>query len=585
MTVTGAARQPQPMTPRDYHERSKHALGRYAPGPASLDWDAQPDPYRTYQGCERVLLPTGDTQPQADQGTSLVATPKPPPRPIPLDTCRSPLAISSRIAALLRLGLGISAWKEMGDVRWAVRCNPSSGNLHPVEAYVAVPPLEGLPAGLHHYESLDHALERRCLYDADTAALLARLAPPGTLLLGLSLIPWREAWKYGYRAWRYCQLDLGHAIAALDYAAACVGWRLTPLPGWSADDLGRLLGLDRRGEFEPDEPELPQAIFLVSPSDGPVPSEAGPAPLAARAALLGRLPSQVWEGRANRLDPRHLYRWPAVEAMGLGSGPIEPESWLGEPIAGSRGGQGARDVFYGRLADLCPASGLPSDSEAESAARIILRRRSARVFDPRLAISADALYRLLDACLPRPGAPPWDALGWPARLHLLLFVHRVEGLDPGLYLFARDRSEVPGLKVRLRPEFDWTRPAGCPERLALHTLVRANARGTAGRLACHQQIAADSSLALAMLAELPADSPQTRYDGLLREAGALGQVLYLESESLGLGASGIGCFFDEPIHEILGVPGGDLQTFYMFTLGPAIPDPLASDAPAYPHRA
>ncbi len=584
MITNGADSPSRALTPRDYHERSKHALDRYAPGPASLDWDRQPDPYRVYIGSERVLLPTGDRDPHLAAGSAL----SPSRSPGFADLRRRGGVVASRplgidsIGRLLRLGLGISAWKAMGDVRWAVRCNPSSGNLHPVEAYLVVPALDEIPAGLHHYEALHHALERRCLYDDETAGRLADL-PPGTLLLGLSLVPWREAWKYGLRAWRYCQLDLGHAIAALDYAAACLGWRLTPVPGWNAAALSQLLGLDRADEFEPDEPEFPQALFLVSPASAPPLS--GPWPEStARTALLDRLPSQAWQGRANRLDSRHLYRWPAVDAMGRDSGPIEPEpltaeiptihfepsgECLPEPTAEGQG----QPV---RLAD--PLGGIPDPP----AVQVILGRRSARVFDPRLAISAGALYRLLEACLPRPGAPPWDALAQPARLHLLLFVHRVLGMDAGLYLFARDRSRVPGLKVRLRPELDWSRPDGCPDRLPLYRLIPANARGTAQRLACHQRIAADGSFALAMLAELPGDAPQARYDGLLREAGAIGHVLYLESEALGLGSSGIGCFFDEPIHEILGVPGGDLQTFYMFTLGPAIPDPLASDEPAYP---
>jgi hypothetical protein len=33
-----------------YHERSKHRLERYANGPETLDWDAQPDPFRRYRG-------------------------------------------------------------------------------------------------------------------------------------------------------------------------------------------------------------------------------------------------------------------------------------------------------------------------------------------------------------------------------------------------------------------------------------------------------------------------------------------------------------------------------------------------------
>ena len=50
------------------------------------------------------------------------------------------------------------------------------------------------------------------------------------LLVALTSIHWREAWKYGERAFRYCQHDLGHAIAAVSMAAALLGWRAALLP-------------------------------------------------------------------------------------------------------------------------------------------------------------------------------------------------------------------------------------------------------------------------------------------------------------------------------------------------------------------
>jgi len=180
-----------------------------------------------------------------------------------------------------------------------------------------------------------------------------------------------------------------------------------------------------------------------------------------------------------------------------------------------------------------------------------------------------------------PGLAPWDALATPPRLQLLLFIHRVDCLEPGLYLLARDTGSLPGLKQRLRPEFEWERPTGCPGSLGLYRLVAANARAAAGRLACHQAIASGASLAIAMFADLPVDSSQATYDGLLREAGCVGQVLYLEAEAMGLGSSGIGCFFDPALQELLGCPSGDLQVFYMFAIGPAQTDPLMSDLPAY----
>ena len=61
--------------------------------------------------------------------------------------------------------------------------------------------------------------------------------------VGLTSITWREAWKYGERAFRYCQHDVGHALAALRFAAAALGWRLQLLQEWDDAMLARLLGL------------------------------------------------------------------------------------------------------------------------------------------------------------------------------------------------------------------------------------------------------------------------------------------------------------------------------------------------------
>ena len=37
--------------------------------------------------------------------------------------------------------MGIASWKVSGDSSWAVRCNASSGNLHPTETYLVLPPV------------------------------------------------------------------------------------------------------------------------------------------------------------------------------------------------------------------------------------------------------------------------------------------------------------------------------------------------------------------------------------------------------------------------------------------------------------
>ena len=134
----------------DYHERSKHRLNRYAPGPGRLDWANQPNPFRRYEGAGRIELPLLaddlETRYKALRRGGM-------PAPRPLDV--------GSIAALFELSLGISAWKAYGETTWALRCNPSSGNLHPTEGYLVTGGVPGLAAGVYHYLSCDHVLERR----------------------------------------------------------------------------------------------------------------------------------------------------------------------------------------------------------------------------------------------------------------------------------------------------------------------------------------------------------------------------------------------------------------------------------------
>ena len=47
----------------------------------------------------------------------------------------------------------------------------------------------------------------------------------------------------------------------------------------------------------------------------------------------------------------------------------------------------------------------------------------------------------------------------------------------------------------------------------------------------------------------------------------IGQVLYLEAEAHGVRGTGIGCFFDDAVHEILGIKYNHYQSLYHFTIG------------------
>src|SRR6266850_8579941 len=98
-------------------------------------------------------------------------------------------------------------------------------------------------------------------------------------------------------------------------------------------------------------------------------------------------------------------------------------------------------------------SGFPSEGElfeppvrsgAFTAKKVILGRRSAVSMDASTAISAATFFRMLARLVPtRDGrSVPWDAIPWRPRIHLGLFVHRVNDLSPGLYTLARDPEKV-----------------------------------------------------------------------------------------------------------------------------------------------
>ncbi len=165
-------------------------------------------------------------------------------------------------------------------------------------------------------------------------------------------------------------------------------------------------------------------------------------------------------------------------------------------------------------------------------------------------------------------------------------MHRVEGLDPGLYLLLRDPDRRDLWRAAADPAFAWTRADGCPDALDLSLLRAGDGRMSAAAIACGQAIAADGCFALAMLADLR-DLPGAPwlYRRLFWETGAIGQTLYLEAEALGIAATGIGCFFDDRMHAMLGLQGRALQSLYHFTVGGRVDDERLQTRDAYFHLA
>jgi nitroreductase len=233
-----------------------------------------------------------------------------------------------------------------------------------------------------------------------------------------------------------------------------------------------------------------------------------------------------------------------------------------------------------------PESNAPDVPQAPSARDIILRRRSAVAFDPRAGLRLDTFLQMLRRL--RPHAPPWDAVSWPPAVHLILFVHRVEGLTPGIYAFLRDPAAEPELRAAMRAEFLWESAAvpasaGTPVQ-ELRLLVPTDVTWVANRLSCDQDIAGEGFFSLGMLARFEATLAEYgdwAYRRLFWECGVIGQVLYLEAEAAGVRGTGIGCFYDDPVHDTLGLSGHAWQSLYHFCVGDPVEDTRLETAPGY----
>jgi nitroreductase len=419
--------------------------------------------------------------------------------------------------------------------------------------------MPGLETGVYHYVSRDHCFERRCTLCEEAANRLAGALPPGALLVGLSSIHWREAWKYGERAFRYCQHDAGHAIATFRYAAAALGWSAVLLDSVSDSTIATLLGLDRAEDFadvDKADREHPDAILLVSTQP--------PCPVSPPSMPNEVLCRSTWAGRANVLSSAHV-EWCIIDDVARAT--WKPDTEL--PALRSPA----------LLPPLRPTGNVP-------AATLIRQRRSCLALDGKTSLTAETFYGMLDHLLPRPGVPPWDVLPWPPHVHAGISVHRIRELPPGLYLFERNACVHDRLSAAIRSQFRWKRAPGCPEHLRLFCLAEVDLREAARVTSCHQEIASDGAFSLGMIADFGESIRRNGawwYRRLFWEAGTLGHVLYLEAEVASVRSTGIGCYFDDVFHELLGLTGDQFQSLYHFTVGGPTEDRRLTTIEPYAH--
>ena len=275
--------------------------------------------------------------------------------------------------------------------------------------------------------------------------------PEGTLLIGLSSIYWRESWKYGERAYRYCMIDLGHALAALIAAAHCLGWATTLWDDPGTDDLARLLGLGpgptkdtaKRGRAleSGSEKELPDVLLAIF-TDGKAHGEA------LDFAGLSQMELQTLPVVANTLSPEHAL-WPEIDLVSEAA--KKPATV---------------DVYAGFSAT--------NDRTTSKFCRVLRKRRSAQAMDGKTSMKLESFHAILEAALPV--RSPSGLLPWRPYIHPVIFVHRVEDLEPGLYILLRDPGQKESLRAAMLGDFVWEKPSRTPEGLNLYLLAQGDGR-------------------------------------------------------------------------------------------------------------
>lgn len=507
----------------EYHETTKHSQQRYARSLGYMDWSTQPNPFRNYNGTQSIQLPLAmdnDTPPYHLLNTDLPTAP----------------LLKESLSQLLQFSMGIAAYKESDGGSWAVRCNASSGNLHPTETYLLLPPIleeQNSKTSVLHYTPKNHGLEILAEIETDFWENL----PKGSFLLGLSGITWREVWKYGERAFRYTNLDAGHAWQSIVVSAKMLGWKTTRLDNISDTDIDTLFGLSQDTRFF--EKEHADMLFVISPEDVNSTIKLD--------TLIKEIPLK-FEGIANQLSSS-MQNWDIIPAI-----------------------EDATSVMQ------FPQKNTPIKHQekepTQESKTVVLKRRSVHVMHQDTSlITKEEFHTLLNSVKTSLDAKE-------TTVHLCLMIHRVESYASGLYILLRNENDSENLEQHMHNDFLWEKT----DLDNLYLLEPRDLQIESKSISCSQDIASDGAFSLGMLCnfwEQLNSYGAHRYKELYWECGMIGQELYLEATSLGLSGTGIGCFLDDTMHGLLGIKNNSFQVLYHFTIGRGNIDSRIMTKPAY----
>jgi len=461
----------------------------------ALDWEIKPLPFKIYPTLAPLRLPTALPVVGMDTFTALEAAPITRPAPIDLD----------RLAALLFFSAGVTRAKTYpGGGQIHFRAAPSTGALYQTEVYVVAGAVEGLAAGIYHFNPGDFSLRRLRVGDwrgalASAAADEGLAARPASIVL--SAIYWRNTWKYQARGYRHLFWDSGSMLAQLLAVARAQELPARLVTGFMDAQVNGLLGLDGTRE----------GALVIAPIGAEGPS-APASPVATPLAL------EVIPLSSREVDYPILRA--AYDDSALDSEP-EVEAW--------REGGGQHD--------LTP----PEAARAEAGRALgetIARRGSTRQFSGE-AIDRSALSSALRHAT---GRIPMDVPD--GAVDLFVNAHAVTGLEPGAYVYDRGAHALTLL-----------RPGDVRQASAFLCLEQA----LGGDSSATVFFLADLGRALERWGN-------RGYRLVNLEAGLIGGRLYLGAYAQGFGATGL-TFYDRAVVDFFSPAAAGRDALFVTALG------------------
>ncbi len=490
-----------------YHDLTKHSYWSIRASPHYLDWANKPSPFKIYPDIGPIPLPRTLVQTLAPAVEVVASTGG------AFTAERSPDL--ARLASILYYSAGVTKHRTYPGGELYFRAAACAGALYPTEVYVVCSDIDGLEAGVYHFNPGDFALRR--LREGDLRGVLARasgsepsvVSAPVTLVF--TSISWRSTWKYRDRAYRYHFWDNGMILANSLVMAAAHELPAKVVMGFVEADVNKLTGIDG-------QQELPLSFLALGHTDQSLPD----------GAVIEDLPEINFEIVPISISPVDYPSIREAHAASSLTNHDEAREWHNARIDSSpplrealqAGMPALPGAIEGEAFPLAPMTddGMPADAIED----VIQRRGSTRRFARKAMPFAD-LSTIIDRAtrgittdfLKRDAAPLND---------IYAIVNRVEGLPPGAYFYRRQDRAMELLK-----------PGEFSAKAAYLTL--------------DQDLGGDACVTFFFITDLGPvlDAYGNRgYRAAQMEAGVIGGKMYLASYALKRGATGL-TFYDDDV--------------------------------------